>query len=192
MKKEYTIYIKNMVCNRCIMAVDGVFKELNYPVTDIKLGEVSFLVEQGEPDFKFIDDKLRSLGFELIEDKKVKLVEKIKALVVNMIHHQITNDLKVNYSDYIARETGKDYHYLSNLFSEKENITIEKYIILQKIEKVKELLVYDELSLSEIAWQLQYSSTAHLSKQFKQITGFTPTQFKNLKEHNRHPLDEIR
>jgi len=174
------------------MAVDGIFKELGYTVTDIKLGEVSFLAEQGEPDFKLIGDKLKSLGFELIEDKKVQLVEKIKTVIVNMIHHQVKNDLKVNYSEYLARETGRDYHYLSNLFSEKENITIEKYIILQKIEKVKELLVYDELSLNEIAWQLQYSSTAHLSKQFKQITGFTPTQFKNLKEHNRHPLDHIR
>ncbi len=191
MEREYTVYIKNMVCDRCIMAVERVFKELNYPVTAVKLGEVSFRVDQGEPDFKLIGERLKSLGFELIEDKKAKLVEKIKTVIVNMIHHQVVNDLKVNYSDYIAGETGRDYHYLSNLFSEKENITIEKYIILQKIEKVKELLIYDELSLSEIAWQLQYSSTAHLSRQFKQITGFTPTGFKKLKEHNRHPLDQI-
>lgn len=192
MKAVHTAYIKNMVCNRCIMAVDDMFKELGYIVNEIKLGEIHFLVPDGEPDFDLIGKKLKALGFELIEDKKAKLVEKIKTVIVNMIHHQVVNDLKVNYSDYIAGETGRDYHYLSNLFSEKENITIEKYIILQKIEKVKELLIYDELSLSEIALQLQYSSTAHLSKQFKQITGFTPTVFKKLKEHNRNPLDHIR
>ena len=107
MEREYTVYIKNMVCDRCIMAVERVFKELNYPVTAVKLGEVSFRVDQGEPDFKLIGERLKSLGFELIEDKKAKLVEKIKTVIVNMIHHQVVNDLKVNYSDYIAGETGR-------------------------------------------------------------------------------------
>ncbi|GAI78333.1 unnamed protein product, partial [marine sediment metagenome] len=105
--------------------------------------------------------------------------------------HSEDEKLKINYSDYLTTETGKDYHYLSNLFSDIENVTIERFIILQKIERVKELIIYDELTLSEIAYKLNYSSVAHLSNQFKQVTGFNPTRFKKLKSHKRKPIDEI-
>ena len=135
-------------------------------------------------------EKLTSYGFELIDDSKSQLIEKIKTLIIELIHYR-KDDLKVNYSEFIAANLGKDYHYLSNLFSDVTGTTIEKYIIGQKIERVKELLVYDELSLSEIAWELGYSSVAALSAQFKKITGLTPKHFRQIKDNKRTPLDKV-
>ena len=126
----------------------------------------------------------------MIDDKKSRIIEKIKNIIIDLVHHQ-DNEAKTNLSDVLSNELHHDYNYLSNLFSEVEGTTIEKYFIAQKIERVKELLVYDELSLSEIAFQLNYSSVAYLSNQFKKTTGLTPSHFKQIKEEKRKPLDEV-
>lgn len=185
-----TYFIKNMVCNRCIMAVQQIFENLGYPATHVALGEVEteHVLDAGATEK--LKTTLVSFGFELIDDSKGRIIEKIKNTVVSLIHHN-PEDLKVNYSQYIESKLNRDYSYLSSLFSEVEGTTIEKYIIHQKIEKVKELLVYDELTLSEIAFKMGYSNVAYLSSQFKKVTGLTPSHFKQVKENKRKPLDEV-
>lgn len=185
-----TLHIKNMVCNRCIKVVKDEFAKLNLTIAEIELGKVQISSVPNQEKLTEIRNVLNENGFELIDDKKSKLIDSIKTLVIEKIHH--TNELEfVNSSAYIAGEIGYDYSYLSNLFSSVEGITIEKYIINQKIEKAKELLVYNELSLNEISFQLGYSSVQHLSNQFKKITGLTPSHFRKLKENKRKPLDEV-
>lgn len=183
-------FIRNMVCNRCIMAVQRVFEDLGYPPVRISLGEVVTAHPIHENELQKLREALVSYGFELIDDTKSQLIEKIKNTVVQSVHHS-NEDLKINYSEYIESHLNRDYAYLSSLFSEIEGTTIEKYIILQKIERVKELLVYDELTLSEIAYQMGYSNVAYLSNQFKKVTGLTPSHFKQVKENKRKPLDEV-
>lgn len=183
-------FIRNMVCNRCIMAVQHVFEDLSYPPVRISLGEVETAHPIQENDLEKLRKALVSYGFELIDDTKSQLIEKIKNTIVQSVHHS-NEDLKINYSEYIESHLNRDYAYLSSLFSEVEGTTIEKYIILQKIERVKELLVYDELTLSEIAYQMGYSNVAYLSNQFKKVTGLTPSHFKQVKENKRKPLDKI-
>jgi len=183
-------FIRNMVCNRCIMAVQQVFESLNNPPVRISLGEVETAHLIQENDLEKLRKALVSYGFELIDDTKSQLIEKIKNTIVQSVHHS-NEDLKINYSEYIESHLNRDYAYLSSLFSEVEGTTIEKYIILQKIERVKELLVYDELTLSEIAYQMGYSNVAYLSNQFKKVTGLTPSHFKQVKENKRKPLDKI-
>jgi len=172
------------------MVVENELKKLNLPVTKVELGEVELQKELSREEKEKLDKALTSLGFELIDDKKSRIIEKIRTVIIDMIHHQ-DNDSKVNLSDVLSRELHHDYNYLSNLFSEVEGTTIEKYVIAQKIERVKELLVYDELSLSEIAFQLNYSSVAYLSNQFKKVTGLTPSHFKQIGENKRKPLDKV-
>ena len=184
-------FIKNMVCNRCIMVVQQVFENLNYPPVHIALGEVETASPIENEKLDTLRKNLTGFGFELIDDTKSQLIEKIKTLIIEMIHYRKDDDLKVNYSDYIESKLNKDYHYLSNLFPEVTGVTIEKYIISQKIERVKELLVYDELTLSQIAWELGYSSVAALSAQFKKITGLTPKHFRQIKDNKRKPLDKV-
>lgn len=167
------------------------FLELGYDVIDVKLGEVKFLAEDEDVDHALISKELQKIGFELLEDEEVKIINQVKSLAINLIHHTGEKALQENISDYIQENLKKDYHQVSKIFSAKESITIEKYIIHQKIEKVKELLTYGELTLSEIAYRLGYSSVSHLSRQFKQITGLSPTEFKSLGEHPRKSLDEI-
>lgn len=179
-----------MVCNRCIMVVQNEMDKLNLAVKNIKLGEVVFENELSEEQKTIIDKALSPLGFELIDDKKSRIIEKIKNTIIQLVHHQ-DNGLKNNLSEVLSNELHHDYNYLSNLFSEIEGTTIEKYFIAQKIERVKELLVYDQLSLSEIAFQLNYSSVAYLSNQFKKVTGLTPSYFKQIKENKRKPLDQL-
>jgi AraC-like DNA-binding protein len=184
------LFIKNMVCSRCMMAVENELKKLDIHSTNIKLGEVE-LERDLTPEQKAQFEKaLTTLGFELIDDKKSRIIEKIKNIIIDQVHHS-DFDNKTNLSDILSRELNHDYNYLSNLFSEVEGTTIEKYAIAQKIEKVKELLVYDELSLSEIAFKLNYSSVAYLSNQFKKVTGLTPSHFKQIKEQKRKPLDKV-
>lgn len=183
-------FIRNMVCNRCIMAVQQVFESLNNPPVRISLGEVETTHPIQENDLEKLRKALVSYGFELIDDTKSQLIEKIKNTIIQSVHHS-NEDLKINYSEYIESHLNRDYAYLSSLFSEVEGTTIEKYIILQKIERVKELLVYDELTLSEIAYQMGYSNVAYLSNQFKKVTGLTPSHFKQVKENKRKPLDKI-
>ena len=183
-------FIKNMVCNRCIMVVQQVFVSLGYPPVRISLGNVETIKPILKDDLEKLRKGLESYGFELIDDTKSRVIEKIKNVVVQSVHHN-TEDLKINYSSYIESHLNRDYSYLSSLFSEVEGTTIEKYIILQKIERVKELLVYDEFTLSEIAYQMGYSNVAYLSNQFKKVTGLTPSHFKQVKENKRKPLDEV-
>jgi AraC-like DNA-binding protein len=135
--------------------------------------------------------ELEAIGFELVENQQLKYVERMKSLIIDLVRNPEENKNPYNYSHYLAREIGKDYHYLSKIFSEKEGITVEKYLIHQRIEFVKELLIYDEYNLSEIADKLNYSSVSHLSNQFKQVTGFSPTQFKKLQDKDRRTLDDI-
>lgn len=184
------LYIKNMVCNRCIMVVKNEFEKLGYKPLDVQLGEVEIKEELSTKDLTEIGNRLRGFGFEMIDDSKSRTIEKIKNTIVQLIHHS-NEELKVNYSDYIESHLNRDYAYLSSLFSEVEGTTIEKYIINQKIERVKELLVYDELTLSEIAYQMGYSNVAYLSSQFKKVTGLTPSHFKQVKENKRKPLDKV-
>ena len=184
------LYIKNMVCDRCKMVVKSELEKLDIPVQKVTLGEAAIERALSNEELDAVNSSLLAAGFELLDNKTARIIEKIKNIIVDIIHHK-KEPISINYSDYISSELNKDYSYLSNLFSEVEGITIEKYIILQKIEKVKELLVYNELSLSEIAYQLNYSSVAHLSSQFKKVTGLTPTYFKNIKSDKRRSLDKI-
>jgi len=185
-----TFFIKNMVCARCIMVVKETLKQLNIDAEKVELGVVETSHSLNEVDKKQLSENLNRLGFEIIEDKKIRTVERVKNLIIEMVHHT-KSQLKGNLSEYLSRELLRDYSLLSSLFSEIENTTIEKYFILQKIEKVKELLVYDELTLSEIAERLHYSSVAHLSSQFKNVTGMTPTEFKKIKGSKRKQIENI-
>jgi AraC-like DNA-binding protein len=184
------LYIKNMVCNRCKMVVENELKKSGLHPEAIELGEVMIREDLSEEQKKRLNETLLPFGFELIDDKKSRIIEQIRNLIVKSIHHS-QEPITTNYSDFIARALHHDYTYLSNLFSAVEGITIEKYIILQKTEKIKELLIYDELSINEIADRLGYSTAAHLSNQFKKATGYSPLQFKKLYNKNRIPLEEV-
>ena len=173
-----------MVCNRCIMVVKHEFEALGYPPLQVQLGEVEINSELTSETITDIDKHLQTFGFEIIDNTKSRIIEKIKNTIVQLIHHS-NDDLKVNYSTYIEAVLKKDYNYLSNLFSEIEGTTIEKYIIRQKIDRVKELLVYGDLSLDEIAQKLHYSHTVQLSSQFKRMTGLTPSHFRQLRQTRR-------
>lgn len=184
------LYIKNMVCKRCIAAVEHVMLQHGLDVKSITLGEVVIDDKYIEEKKERIKQDLEALGFEWIDDKRERLVEAVKNLIVELIQDK-NNDLSVNLSDYLSQHLHYEYTTISSLFSEVQGMTIEKYYIAQKIEKVKELLFYDELSLSEIADRLHYSSVAHLSNQFKKVTGMTPSQFKLQKPPIRKALDEL-
>lgn len=184
------IFIKNMVCNRCIMAVQNELDKLGIKSKDIQLGEVILDTKPDKNQLIKISEALTPLGFEVIDDKKSRIIERIKNTIIELVHHQ-NNNTNNNLSEVLSSKLHLDYSYLSGLFSEIEGTTIEKYFIAQKIEKVKELLVYDELSLSEIADRLNYSSVAYLSNQFKKVTGLTPGHFKKIGKDKRKPLDKI-
>lgn len=180
-----------MVCDRCIMVVNQQLEALGFTVSSSALGKVMINESPDEAGLSKLQSALKLLGFELIDQKRDQLVERIKNVIVEMVHHTDPDDIRINYSDYIASRLDKDYPYLSSRFSESEDITIEKYIISQKIEKVKELLDYDELNLNEIALKMGYSSAAHLSTQFKNVTGITPSKFKLMESKDRKPLDQV-
>ncbi len=180
-----------MVCGRCIKVVTGIFQSAGVTLTSVRLGVVTAESELTSEQVRTVKASLAAEGFEWLDDQKVKLVEAIKQEVLQLVHYGELDEMKQNLSDHLAARLHKDYHYLSSIFSSIENTTIEQYFILQKIEKVKEWLVYNEFTLSEIAFKMGYSSVAHLSGQFKKITGFTPTQFKQLKDHYRKPLDKV-
>lgn len=185
------LYIKNMVCDRCKMVVKDVLSKVGLKSLSMELGTVEVDGENLSPaQSEELSTQLQLVGFELLDDKKSRMIEKIKNAVIGLVHYK-DEPVLVKQSEYISSILHHDYSYLSKLFSEVEGITIEQYAIQQKIEKAKELLVYDELSLTEIADRLSYSSTAHLSAQFKKITGLTPSQFKKIAPHHRKPLDEV-
>lgn len=186
-----TLHIKNMVCNRCIKAVQKELSASGYTIMEIELGEVNLKEDLSDKNIEQVSLVLAENGFELINDKKSRIINRIKTLIIDYIHYDGEKPDHINLSDILAKELGHDYSYLSNLFSSVEGITIEKYLINQKVEKVKELLVYDELSLNEISYQLGYSSVQHLSSQFKKTTGLTPSHFKKIKNKKRKPLDKV-
>lgn len=186
------LHIKNMVCNRCVMVVGHALEKLGLEAEWIALGEVVLKADPDPKQLSNLDASLLALGFERLDDKKSRLIEAIKNTIIQRIHHTKESGRKHNWSDILADELHHDYNHLSSLFSSVEGITVEQYIIRQKIERAKELISYEELTLSEIADRLDYSSVAHLSAQFKKITGLTPSDFKKHHvRHSRKSLDEI-
>lgn len=184
------IFIKNMVCGRCISAVENIFSTAGIKTNSIILGEAETESEVSSEKMQFIEKKLLETGFERIMDSAHQTVEKIKNLIIIKISEMdIEEDFLL--SDFLSSKLHKDYSAVSKTFSQNENITLEQFFILQKIEKVKELLLYNEFNLTEIAGKLGYKSVQHLSSQFRNITGFTPTEFKKLKDHHRKPLDNL-
>jgi AraC-like DNA-binding protein len=179
-----------MVSIRCKMIVKEKLKELGLPYTVVNLGEVELTKNITQQQRAQLTKALLKSGLELMEDKKAILIEQIKNVIIEMVHY--ADELpKTNFSDYLSKKLNYDYTYLSNLFSETEATTIEHFIMLHKIERVKELIIYDELNLTEIAYKLHYSSVAHLSNQFKKITGLTPSFFKSLKDKKRNTLEDV-
>lgn len=184
------IYIKYMVSLRCKMVVKEELKQLGLHFIVVDLGEVEIMEDLTQIQRVALKASLQNSGLELMDDKRAVLIEKIKNVIIEMIHYG--EELpKINYSDFISEKLNYDYTYLSNLFSEVKGVTIQQYIILHKIERVKELLLYEELNLTEISYLLQYSSVAHLSNQFKKITGLTPSKFKLLKNRHRNSIEDI-
>lgn len=184
------LYIKYMVSNRCKMAVKEELKKLNLHFMPIELGEVEIMEDITPNQREELKAGLFQLGLELMDDKRAMLIEKIKTVIIEMIHH--TDEfIKVNFSVYLSEKLNHDYTYLSNLFSEVQGTTIEQFIISHKVERIKELIIYGELNITEIAWKLNYSSVAHLSNQFKKVTGLTPSHFKQMKSMRRNPIEDI-
>ena len=179
-----------MVCRHCIEAVLAVFKKLDIEVNAVRLGEIDILTTPDAIDFPQLKQLLQQNGFELLEDKETQLVEAIKTTIIKMIHHESPLP-EVKNSVYLSEKLQQPYVYLSRLFSRSEHLTIEKYIILQKIERVKELLSYNESTLSEIAFSLGYRSVQHLSNQFKSITGMSVSTFKALEHKERSAINDL-
>ena len=184
------IYVQNMVCIRCKMVVKSELEKLGLHYITVDLGEAEIQEEISAEQLAHLDVALKKSGLELMDDKKSILVEKIKTIIIELVHYA-DDQIKVNLSDYLSEKLNHNYTYLANLFSEVKGTTIEQFYLAHKIEKVKELLVYDELNLTEIAWKMHYSSVAHLSNQFKKMTGLTPTHFKNLKNKRRSALGDV-
>ncbi|MDN3706110.1 AraC family transcriptional regulator [Myroides ceti] len=185
-----TLRIKNMVCPRCIMVVEKTLEDMGFEINDVELGLVEFHEPITLEDKAAIEKKMIPLGFEILEDKKSMLVERIKNAIIELVSKDV-NDLKITLSEYLSSKLQMEYKALSKLFSTQESQTIEQYYILQKIEKVKELLVYDELNLSEIAYKMNYSSVAHLSNQFKKVTGLSPSHFKEIKANKDEIINQF-
>ena len=179
-----------MVSTRCKLVVKDILKKMNLHFVVVDLGEIDIMENISEVQRTELNMLLKDAGLELMDDKRAVLIEKIKNVIIEMIHYTDETP-KVNYSDFIAEKLHHDYTYLSNIFSEVKGITIQQFIIIHKIERAKELMLYDELNLTEISYKLNYSSVAHLSNQFKKITGLTPSQFKLLKNNTRHPIEEV-
>jgi AraC family transcriptional regulator len=187
MKKQDKLLIKNMVCQRCIMTIETILHKLEIPFSKISLGEAELSKEINGNQLKELDLELKKVGFALIETRVNKIVDDIKQLVLAYTTDQ-SDDRKRKLSAYITQHLHYDYSYLSDLFSSIEGITIEQFFIVQRIEKVKELIVYEELSLTEIAYQTGFSSVHHLSSQFKKVTGLTPSHFKKIGAEKRNPI----
>ncbi len=184
------LYIKYMVSLRCKNLVKKELKDMGLHYVDVDLGTVETLEEMSDGQIEHLRERLAESGLELLDDKKMILIDKVKTVIIEMIHH--TDEIpKVNYSDFISEKVGKDYNYLSTMFSEVKGITIQQFIIHHKIERVKELLLYDELNLTEISYKMHYSSVAHLSNQFKKVTGLRPLFFKELKHKRKGNLEDL-
>jgi AraC-like DNA-binding protein len=184
------LFVKNMVCQRCILTVENIFNELGIPFSKVELGEVSLAQKINDSELKKVETALHKVGFELIESRVNNIIETIKRLVIEYIGLGMDSQ-EIKLSAFITKTLSYDYSYLSDLFSSIEGKTIEQFFILQRMEKVKELLVYDQLSLTEISYQTGFSSVHHLSSQFKKITGFTPSYFRKIAESKRKSLDQL-
>jgi len=179
-----------MVSTRCKIAVKEVFRNLGLVYSNVELGEVEIaeiLTDEKLKDFKI---SLLNIGFELIEDRRAILIERIKNIVIDMVHHS-DSQIKINFSDYLSERLKYDYTYMANVFSEEQGVSIEQFIISHKVERIKEYIIYDELNMTEIAFKMNYSSVAHLSGQFKKVTGLTPSYFKKLKMKRLEPIENI-
>jgi AraC-like DNA-binding protein len=179
-----------MVSARCKEAVREELKKLGLHFVIVDLGEVDVMEDISPEQREQLKTALLNAGFELMNDKKAVLIEKIKNIIIELIHHTETT-IKTNFSDFLSEKLKYDYTYLANLFSETQGSTIEHFIIAHKVERIKELIIYDELNMTEIAWKMNYSSVAHLSNQFKKVTGLSPSHFKQLKEKRRSPIEEV-
>ena len=184
------LFIKNMVCPRCIMSVENILKENKLEPKQVRLGEIELIKSLNKKQLEKFSADLQKVGFELLDDQKKQVIEKIKSLLVQKVQ-QGNIEEHFSISKYLTKKIFKDYSSISKLFSEVEGITIEQFFILQKIEKAKEWLIYNELSLSQVAFNLGYSSSQHLSSQFKKLTGMTPTQFKSLGTLHRKAIDNV-
>jgi len=189
-QKSTKLLIKNMVCQRCVLTVESILANLEIPAAKVSLGEAELTAVLSDSRLKKVETELKKVGFELIETKVNKVVEDIKKLVIGYIK-DLSGDKNIKLSSLITQRLHYDYSYLSDLFSSIEGITIEQYFILQRIEKVKELIVYEELSLTEISYQTGFSSVHHLSAQFKKVTGLTPSHFKKVGSGKRKSLDKL-
>ena len=180
-----------MVSNRCKMVVKEELKKLGLHFIFVDLGEVEIMESISMEQREILKINLFNSGLELMDDKRAMLIEKIKNVIIEMVHH--TGEvIKINFSNYLSEKLGHDYTYMANLFSEVQGTTIEQFLISHKVERIKELIIYGELNITEIAWKMNYSSVAHLSNQFKKVTGLTPSHFKNLKEKKRTNLENIK
>lgn len=184
------LYIKYMVSNRCKILVKESLKDLGLHFIVVELGVVEIMETLTKPQLESLKTVLNESGLELMDDKRAMLIERIKTVIIEMVHH--SDELpKSNFSDFISDKLDHDYTYLANLFSEVQGTTIEQFIIAHKVERIKELIIYDEMNITEIAYKMNYSSVAHLSSQFKKVTGLTPTHFKQLKDKKRNPIEDI-
>ncbi len=179
-----------MVSNRCKMAVKEELKKLGLHFIVVELGEVEIMEKISAEQRALLQEGLVNSGLELMDDRRSVLIERIKNVIIEMVHHT-DEEIRVNFSHYLSEKLNHDYTYLANLFSEVQGTTIEQFIIAHKIERIKELIIYGELNITEIAWKMSYSSVAHLSNQFKKMTGLSPSHFKKLKNKRRSPLEEI-
>ena len=184
------LYIKYMVSIRCKMLVKAELEKLGIHYRKVELGEAEIEENISPEKWNELNAALKKSGIELMDDKKSILIEKIKTVIIELVHYS-EEPLEINFSAYLSKKLDHDYTYLANLFSESQGTTIEHFLIVHKIERVKELLVYDELNITEIAWKLGYSSVAQLSNQFKKMTGLTPSFFKKIKEKKRDALEDI-
>ena len=184
------LYIQNMVCIRCQMVVKAELEKLGLQYVYVRIGEADIIGDVKPDQMEQLKTDLKKAGLVLMDNKKSILVEKIRSAIIELVHYT-EDQIKVNLSDYLSEKLDYDYTYLANLFSEVKGITIERFYLIHKIERVKELIVYDELNLSEIAYRMHYSSVAHLSNQFKKYTGLTPTHFKKLKNKRRETLEDV-
>ena len=184
------ICIKYMITIRCIMVVKSELEKLGFHYRTVELGEAEIIEDISPEQMDRLNIALKKIGLELMEDQKSILVEKIKAIIIDLVHFK-DDQIKVNLSEYLSEKLGHNYSFMSNLFSEVKGTTIESFFLTHRIERIKELLMYDELSLTEIAYRLHFSSVAHLSNHFKKMTGLTPSQFKNLKNKKRDSLESF-
>jgi AraC-like DNA-binding protein len=184
------LYIKFMVSTRCKIAVKEALKRLGLHFIVVDLGEVEVMEDISGEQREQLKIALLNSGLELMDDKRSVLIEKVKNAIIEMVHHS-DEIIKINFSEYLSEKLNHDYTYLANLFSEVQGTTIEQFIISHKVERIKELIIYDELNITEIAWKMNYSSVAHLSNQFKKVTGLSPSHFKHLKDKRRSPIEDV-